>query len=92
MTPKTFKNLTLDHSTMDRQKLFNWKKNFILGISHLPQKQELESQYEQLVNALSDSQTQTASGYLALWEDGKTDAEKIYFSRKTIEAILQKEF
>ena len=89
MDAKTFKNLTLDSFWhMNRQSLLDWKKNFQAVVSNWPNQTKLEPEFETSVNSLSEPQLQTALGYLELWENGKTDAEKIYFSRKTIESIF----
>ncbi len=72
-----------------RKELLDWKKPFLNRVGERSDKQELDQHFEQLVETLSANEYQQALEYLELWNSGKTDSEKFYFSKKIVE-ILQK--
>jgi hypothetical protein len=43
-----------------------------------------------MVNGLSSAEFKQASEYLKFWNKGKTDSEKIYFSKKIVELLSKK--
>ncbi len=72
-----------------KKELLEWKKPFLNRVGERPDKQELEQHFEQLVESLSPTEYKEALDYLELWNSGKTDSEKVYFSKKIVE-LLQK--
>jgi len=72
-----------------RKELLEWKKPFLSRVADRSDQQELEQHFEQLVETLSANEYRQAMEYLELWNQGKTDSEKFYFSKKIVE-LLQK--
>ncbi len=72
-----------------KQALLEWKKPFLNRVAERSDRLELEQHFEQLVELLSAMEYKQASEYLELWNSGKTDSERFYFSKKIVE-ILQK--
>lgn len=86
-----FKEVTQGDLSMvaeEKKPILEWKKEFCKAVSNRPEKELLEKKFDSFVEKLDGKETKRILEYLFLLENGKTDSEKIYFTKKTVETLL----
>ncbi|GEM_PF-5107317 len=73
--------------TSERELVLGFKTKFLGFFLEPTKKEEVNQAFEFVMNGLEIDQLKKATFYIQMFNNGNTDSEKIYFSKKAFEQL-----